>query len=117
MQHHLVCDVCEPDTRLPPNAAIVFDSAEVHSPEQMLHRYPGCRFAVAAAQGPDIVLWRSDGGRFKLRTGNSTAGVAPSIFASAVYALETGGYDLEAVGGFTVRLGREQKYASIQRDD
>ena len=104
-QHHLVSDVCEPDTRIPPNAAILFDSARTHTPMQLLQRYPGCRYAIAGCDGPDITIWHSHGHRLRLRPSSPPTGFEPLVLASACYALETAGHDIGADDDCTVTLG------------
>ena len=72
---------------------------------QLLQRYPGCRYAIAGSDGPDITIWHSDGHRLRLRPSSLPTAFEPLVLASAYYALETASHDIGADDDCTVMFG------------
>ena len=102
-QHHIVSDTFEPDTRIPPNAAIIVESVGVNAPDALLDRYPGCRYALTRGHSGTTLRHR-DGSSFRLEAqGRDTAD--PSIAASALFALEIAGRHISDGIDVAVELG------------
>ena len=91
--HHIVSNTCEGNLSVLPHAAVLMDSAQEHTPQELRDKYTGCRYFVRAEKlGLD--LWHRDGRRFWLRTGVIPFGVTPEMVASACYALEVDGHGI-----------------------
>ena len=110
-QHHIVSDTFEPDTRIPPNAAIIVESVGVDAPEALLDRYPGCRYALTRGHSGTELRHR-DGSSFRLEA-RSRDTADPSIAASALYALEIAGRRISDGIDVTVDLGRRTYLWSV----
>lgn len=111
-QNHIVCDTSEPDSRLPPNAAVIVDSDGYDAAEALLERYPGCRYVITRGDISGTELWHRHGSRFRLLHDCGTADA--STAASAVYALETAGHAINDIGNVAIDLDNETTSWTIQ---
>ena len=111
---HIVADTSEPYSALVSNAAIVTESGEAARAEELLLRYPGCRYVMLRPEGADPSLWHRNGSRWTLQPTDSDHGSEPAVAASAIYALETSGHKISANAVYTAVVdGRDWSWRTV----
>ena len=108
---HLVSDIQEPDTRIVASAAIVTDATGAHQADELFRRYAGCRYVVLEANDKGLILMHRHRGSYRLHMETATA-VNPHVAASACFALESAGRDLDDLADCTViAAGSEARFS------
>lgn len=114
-QHHIVSNTSEPRySKVPPNAAVIMNTAGQDAPERVLDEYPGCRYVVQEDED-GLGLWHRDGRRFRLTVEEGPSEITPEMVASACYALEVNGQGILSERPRTVTYGPHSRRWSAQQ--
>lgn len=96
-----MCDLGERQTLLLESASLICDMAGSSAPRDLLALFPGCRYALCLERGNPVIAHK-DGRSWMLRPTEPSEDPDPALAASAIYALEMLGDELETGLEFTV---------------
>ena len=95
-------------------AVVIVDSERSETPEQVLAKFPGCRYVVREEEH-GLDLWHRDGWRFRLTVEDGPQEVDLGMVASSCYALEVSGSGIESGHPRTVVCGPHSRRWSAQQ--